>query len=753
MARKLNYGILAALLGLYLVGCFSQPKYTSTLPYTNMVNSLTDMTILANLDAPAAKIVCSYDRNNGNDDYNNPLRRENGWDVLFDQDGPGYISRFWFTGPENGKQPFEFYFDGERNPSLRVTLDDITSLPPIAANEPYCWFSYVPIPYQKHLKIRTTSGGYKEGGMPRLFYQINYNQLPKGTEVKSYPQALDAAATQALARAQQVWENSTTSFSCEHATALTNVIIPAGKSIELYQFKGPAMLRELCMSLDRSGAKSALAREALLRQLIIKIYWNEMALPSVEVPFGDFFGSMWQRLHYQSLYLGCKDDTYFVRFPMPFEKTARIEVENRSPYDCQIGLSGQLEPLASWTNKWGYFHAAWQKSKSSDVGKPHLLLRTPGRGKYVGCLLGTMSDDKSWWMLEGDELIKVGGEEIPSWHGTGLEDYFDAGWYYRNALVKAIHGLPFKAPFRTIQYRIHQTCSVAFSNGIEVAWERGPHNESHGGMESVAYYYLANPAGAASFLGDNQFRQPLEDALAAHTVMMELNNLERLGDYSGANEYIDTFLEKYPQFPQADILRVRQLGYRGLKEGWSSVEASYNKILSQTNTSPVLRQQVQKLLDFHNQSNNVLLGIYVNMPTRVYLDGQVIGDFSDPERMSYLIKQLSSGTKKHSLVMQCAWRPYPFWVQGILRTHTEDIMTGPNWKIALNPPGKWWETGYDDSKWIPVGGLGVKGPPEEPYILLEPNIFVDMMSKPTGMSPTAIDWPDHNGYVIYRTVF
>ena len=50
-----------------------------------------------------------------------------------------------------------------------------------------------------------------------------------------------------------------------------------------------------------------------------------------------------------------------------------------------------------------------------------------GRGHYVGCNLSVLHFQGSWWG-EGDDMICIDDEEIPSINGTGAEDYFNHAW-------------------------------------------------------------------------------------------------------------------------------------------------------------------------------------------------------------------------------------------------------------------------------------------------------------------------------------
>ena len=67
-----------------------------------------------------------------------------------------------------------------------------------------------------------------------------------------------------------------------------------------------------------------------LKEIVIRVYWDGNAKPSVEIPVGDFFGlNLGQYVVYQSAYLNCSSiKALNCYFAMPFRKSARITVTN-----------------------------------------------------------------------------------------------------------------------------------------------------------------------------------------------------------------------------------------------------------------------------------------------------------------------------------------------------------------------------------------------------------------------------------------
>ncbi len=766
MKIRLPKYIFPFLLILAVCGC--SPRVRSQITFTQLLHQLADTTRIARLDEMETSIISSSDPTGGNNDFNRPLRvASDGWWVIADLKGPGYVSRFWFTTSDH-YQKIRLFFDNEESPRIDTTVRAFCGgmapfVKPLAAYENLCYYNYVPIPYAKRLVIAVEPGGHQPGNWPRVFHQINYSSLPRGTRIESFSLPLSDSEMQALQVAAAAWmSNGVKSFNesspseadddtkpdkifTTRSSLLTLSPADAGSAPDLV---GPAMIREIRVILRPAPDIPVVDSERFLRDIVIRIRWNNADEWSVESPLGDFFGSFWQSIPYESLYFGLRDNTLFSRFPMPFQNCAEIQFENQGVHPVQLEVQIDTHPI-TWDDSLGYFHAAWRRSSPHDLGRPHEILNTKGRGRFAGCILSVTTLDKSFWILEGDEIMWRDGQVHPFWDGTGLEDYFNGGWYYQNVLARPLHGLPFKAFFRTVQYRIHLPDAVMFQNAFRMIFERGPANNSRGWMESVAYYYLDSPRQAPATIEAAADRLPPEDQLAQISVMPELFNYERFGDYHGAQRFIDRFLARYPEFPFAEMLQLRRAAYTEKIEGFDVAKPLYESFATNAVNESV-RQQASDLLWFHESETNALLGIYCNTDMRLFLDGRTIIKPGENERMSIYRHELDKG--KHALAFQVRDRPYPYWVQVFLRTHSEDVFTTTGWKHQYNPVGNWRSAAYDDSDWPLVGWTANKGPPDEPLIWVEPNAFVDMQTKPDSLWPT-IDWPDKGKPLVFRNTF
>ncbi len=137
--------------------------------------------------------VSSYDRTGGNDDgfsgqYSYVAKVDGGL-VIADLQGPGVIYRIWTPTPSDDW--FEFYFDGETTPRIRVKFGDIFTgvqapfVAPLVGFGAGGFYCYVPLPYQKSCKIVARAERVQ-------FYQINYATYPDDVPIATWTADADA---------------------------------------------------------------------------------------------------------------------------------------------------------------------------------------------------------------------------------------------------------------------------------------------------------------------------------------------------------------------------------------------------------------------------------------------------------------------------------------------------------------------------------------------------------------------------------
>jgi len=95
--------------------------------------------------------------------------------------------------------------------------------------------------------------------------------------------------------------------------------------------------------------------------------------------------------------------------------------------------------------------------------------------------------------LEGDERVRVDGQNSTAYHGTGTEDYFNGGWYFGGTGWRPLWGCT-RLEFirgKCDAYRLHMTDPVPFQESIRVDIEHGSRNRIAARYGCVAFFYAA----------------------------------------------------------------------------------------------------------------------------------------------------------------------------------------------------------------------------------------------------------------------
>jgi hypothetical protein len=103
--------------------------------------------------------------------------------------------------------------------------------------------------------------------------------------------------------------------------------------------------------------------------------------------------------------------------------------------------------------------------------------------------------------LEAPEYVYLDDDwDSPRIVGTGLEDYFLGGWYFREGVfIGPYHGVPVKDPLNAsvAMYRVHEADAIHFRRRFKFAFVNpwAAERLRPFAFSSVAYLYLDKPAG------------------------------------------------------------------------------------------------------------------------------------------------------------------------------------------------------------------------------------------------------------------
>jgi len=408
----------------------------------------------------------SYDRSGGNDDGFSGkysfLRKEGDALVIAElHEGPGMLTRIWTPTPT--QDLVEFYIDGESRPRHRLKFIDLFTgkhapfVKPDVGAGAGGYFSYVPIRFEKSIKVLYRG--------PKLqFYQINY-----------------ALGTDTPRTRQQSPQRSSASHRLQQ-----------GKPAVI--FKANSGGRVLGLKLSPAAVFAGPDRDVVLRA-----YWDGDAKPAILAPVSDLLGYSFGEPAAESLLFGTKDGGGYLRLPMPFSKSARIELvsDRATPVDVAVEIEHAKE--AKQPDE-GRLYALWNREAKTVDGQPFVFVDVQGHGQVVGVSLQSQGfQPGNTGYFEGDDQATIDGELVI--HGTGSEDFFNGGWYdipgrwYSRVLFPLSGCLEYKKHLaRTGAYRIFLNDVMPYRKSMKLTIEHGPvKNNVPTDYTGVTYLYSMEP--------------------------------------------------------------------------------------------------------------------------------------------------------------------------------------------------------------------------------------------------------------------
>lgn len=288
-----------------------------------------------------------------------------------------------------------------------------------------------------------------------------------------------------------------------HSTKQKAPDIRPGEKYTLAEYNSPGIITRFWMTCAGwfwehwDVRKEKYPDQAILKKLILRIYYDGNTYPSIEAPINDFFGiGHPEYKHYLSKYLGMSSGGFYCYLPMPFNKI-KIEVENlHSTKESAVFLNANLTKLDRLPANAGRLHCVYSQGTNSGAS-PLTILKTTGRGHYVGCCLSMQSFLPNYLgYLEAPEYIYIDtdNKSIPTIAGTGLEDYFNGGWYFRDGEFHApLHGVPIKDALRSMvsMYRFHENDAIYFDKSFEMEFvnPKPANTLQEFKFSSTAYWY------------------------------------------------------------------------------------------------------------------------------------------------------------------------------------------------------------------------------------------------------------------------
>lgn len=463
------------------------------------------------LEGTQALQVSSHDRRGGNmgDGYyaTHPClyTDTNGEKVLYDEQNPGCLYRFWMTFTDSSvlTNELKFYFDGEPAPRLQISVGEFfvgTNAPflfPLVGNAAHSckgYYSYYPFPYEQGLKVTISSVPTGTGySASPFYYNMTFHRFDSDDDVYTWDGSEDSSTV--MAQIEHV--GSDPKDAGFNSSVTGSVSVAAGSEENLLSMSGDAVIQSIRLFPSSPSFEE-------LQNTFLVMNWDGGAA-EVDVPVGCFFGSGTNELDVRSLPIGMSaTNGYYCYFPMPFWESASISISNAGASSVTIPYEIQYATNSLDRQRCGYFCVEHRSQYVVSDGNDVIFADTSGRGHLVGLSLFIRGDDftgNNLDHLEGDERIHVDGSASPAIYGTGTEDYFNCAWYFANApALLPYHGVALQEffpepPNCTQTYRFHIGDVVPFYSSLSFGMEHGRANNTSGLYDSVAYLYMQPSSG------------------------------------------------------------------------------------------------------------------------------------------------------------------------------------------------------------------------------------------------------------------
>ena len=315
--------------------------------------------------------------------------------------------------------------------------------------------------------------------------------------------------------------------------------IASGQTVTLGRIDGCGVITHMWMTVrDQTDA----ANRYVLRDLVLRIYWDGETTPSVEAPLGDFFCLGFGESYTVNSTLVNVNPLRGMNcfFQMPFFHSAHITLENQHPnpissffYQIDYCLYPRLPENTAC------FHAQFRRERLTQIGRDYVVLDgVRGRGHYIGTFMALSTLERYWWGEGEFKFYLDGDSDYPTICGTGQEDYFGGAWSFAthdehgDCIETPFQGLYMGYPFykdkdtavtnryhnRDVPpmrafYRWHVYDPIRFERDLRLTVQQigvchGGLFERQDDMASVAYWYQAEPHAAFPPLPDARTRHP-----------------------------------------------------------------------------------------------------------------------------------------------------------------------------------------------------------------------------------------------------
>lgn len=248
-----------------------------------------------------------------------------------------------------------------------------------------------------------------------------------------------------------------------------------GERVVLADIDGPGRVGHLWLTLPPMAPEH-------LRVFTLEVFYDGNDAPSISVPVPDFFGTgMGRPVPYHSALQSVQEGRGFNSWiPMPFRQHLRIELVNDSPRRAELYYQVDLV-LGPVADDEGVLHASFRRENPTTLRHDFVIADGfTGPGRFLGCNVGVrVLPEPVWFSWYGEGEVKMyldDDSDLPTWCGTGLEDYVGTTWgmgahqtpLQGVSLVLADPAAKRRQPDMVSFYRWHLPDPVVFQERLKV---------------------------------------------------------------------------------------------------------------------------------------------------------------------------------------------------------------------------------------------------------------------------------------------
>lgn len=441
---------------------------------------------------------------------------DNGEWVLFEVEGAGCIYNLTqHRYPSSPDVIFRFYTDGRSEPLLEIPHDMFGKIEPFSEPLSGAYYgpedngrgpirvvrSFLPVMFSAGCKITSSlklEGCDKQkgdGGWGHVTAHL-YAEEKDSNALVCHDPGVDLTSVRSL--------NDVLSEPGEKTELAMSSDLSAVEEIIL----GPECEQQL-FSTDTEGVISAIILDIdgfvpeFLHSVRLRMFWDGHGEPDVDAPLGTIFGNEYgsASADLKMYLLGCSFEyqgmaRFYNYFPMPFHRSAKIEIYNTANIPCKISsvkiYHASVDVINYDFSNTGYFVSSpYYEPSPNTFGENSVIAEIFGTGHMVYGTISGYGIERGG--CEGDVRIFIDGKKSPSVESDGSESWASYGWGFVTPPqcnpFSSYNGLP-GVNSDWSEVRITAGDSYNFLDSIKFELEHGDINDGLGSHSGQIFCYV-----------------------------------------------------------------------------------------------------------------------------------------------------------------------------------------------------------------------------------------------------------------------